>query len=136
MDLPDTSAMTELIWWITGREDDLEKARAAADRLHAAIAKDVVDAEHLRLRAEATNAALVDEMRRESIADGDMLDMVMKFAKGRGDDTGRRIYLAIRRFYVERELGDREPGLMRIPPELAEPAPPIFASKPRQQEAA
>ncbi|MCX5528989.1 hypothetical protein OG785_45310 [Streptomyces sp. NBC_00006] len=132
MNLPDTSAMTELVYWIGGRESDPEKARTAAERLHAAIAKDVIDAEHLRLRAEATNQTLVDEMRRESTATKDMLSMIQGFAKGRGDDTGRRIYLAIIRFYLEAE--DREPGLLRIPPELVEPAPPIFESKPRQQE--
>lgn len=130
----DTSAMKELVYWIGGRETNPDKARTAAERLYAAIGKDVTDLEHLRLRAEATNAALVDEMRRESTANSDMLRMVMEFAKYRSesDDTARRIYLAIIRFYHEEE--DREPGLMRIPPELIEPAPRVFESKPREQQ--
>lgn len=93
----DTPAMRELRHWI-GQSADEDKADGYAERLYERIAREAVDVEHLRQRAEATNAGLVEEMRSEVYACRAVLRVLMKFAGGRDDDTARRIYATIARF--------------------------------------
>lgn len=124
-----TPAMAELIHWISARQPDPEKARAAAERLHAAIGKDVTDAEHLRLRAEAMNAALVEESRQEVMSCRSMLRAIRGFAKDRTDDTGRRIYHAIGRFNLGQVFQPGTPDATLVPVELRE-NPPEVAPRP------
>ncbi|WP_228973417.1 hypothetical protein [Streptomyces sp. DH12] len=91
-----TPAQRELHHWITqaGRSD----ADIVAARLYAAIAKEAVDVEHLKQRAEVTNAALVDEYRGEADARRAVLRVLQSFTSGRNDDTARRVYATISRF--------------------------------------
>ena len=123
MTKPDTPAMTELIHWISARQPDPEKARAAAERLHTAIGKDVTDAEHLRLCAEATNAALAEEYRQEVMSCRAMLRALQGFAEDRTDDTGRRIYHAIDRFNLGQVFQPGTPDASLVPAELQEDPP-------------
>lgn len=92
-----TPAMRELKHWI-GQSADEEKAVGYAERLYAAISKEAVDVEHLKQRAEATNAALVDEYRDEVYACRAVLRTLLKFAAGRDDDTAKRVHATISRF--------------------------------------
>lgn len=121
----DTPAMTELIHWISARQTDPVQARAAAVRLYAAIGKDVTDAEHLRLRAEATNAVLVEEWRQEVVSCRGMLRAIQGFAKDRTDDTGRRIYHAIGRFNLGQVFQPGTPDSCLVPAELREHPPEV-----------
>lgn len=91
-----TSGMRELRYWIarTGVTD----VDGAAERLYDAIAKEAVDIEHVKRRAEATNAALVDEMRGEVYACRAVLRVLKSFASGRSDDTALRVNATIGRF--------------------------------------
>jgi hypothetical protein len=89
--------MRELKYWV-GQSADPEKADGYAERLYAAISREAVDVEHLKQRAEATNAALVDEYRGEVYACRAVLRTLQSFAKQRDDDTARRVYATISRF--------------------------------------
>jgi hypothetical protein len=89
--------MRELTHWIEKSADPV-KVDGYAERLYAAIAKEAVDVEHLKQRAEATNAGLVDEMRGEVYACRAVLRTLQRFAKQRDDDTARRVQATITRF--------------------------------------
>ncbi|HLL34200.1 MAG TPA: hypothetical protein VK545_09975 [Streptomyces sp.] len=89
--------MRELRYWVDGTADP-DTADVTAERLYAAIAKEAVDVEHLKQRAEATNAGLVDEMRGEVYACRAVLRTLQSFAKQRDDDTAKRVYATISRF--------------------------------------
>ncbi|MCM2391731.1 hypothetical protein [Streptomyces albipurpureus] len=93
----ETPGMRELTHWIEKTADPV-KADGYAERLYATIAKEAVDVEHLRLRAEASNADLVDEYRGEASACRAVLRVLQEFAGSRDDDTARRIYVVISRF--------------------------------------
>ncbi|MFJ3084459.1 hypothetical protein ACIPJG_32545 [Streptomyces halstedii] len=92
-----TPGMRELAHWIENTADPA-KADGYAERLYATIAKEAVDTEHVKQRAEATNAALVDEYRGEVYACRAVLRTLLKFAGERDDDTARRVYATISRF--------------------------------------
>lgn len=92
-----TPGMRELEYWI-GRSVESADADGYAERLYAAIAKEAVDVAHLKQRAEATNAALVEEHRGEADACRAVLRTLQSFAGGRDDDTARRVYATIARF--------------------------------------
>ncbi|MFI0211976.1 hypothetical protein ACH4OV_25310 [Streptomyces diastaticus] len=89
--------MRELRYWV-GQSADDEKAGGYAERLYERIGREAVDVEHLKLRAEATNAALVEEYRNEVSACRAVLRALQKFSQGRDDDTARRIHATISRF--------------------------------------
>lgn len=92
-----TSGKRELRYWIGLSADDA-KADGYAERLYERIGREAVDVEHLKKRAEATNAALVEEHCGEADACRAVLRTLQKFANGRDDDTARRIYATISRF--------------------------------------
>ncbi|MGW1268181.1 hypothetical protein [Streptomyces sp. NPDC002491] len=93
----DTPGMRELTHWIE-RTADPVKVDGYAERLYERIGRECIDVEHTKQRAEATNAALVDEHRGEADACRAVLRALQKFADGRDDDTARRIYATISRF--------------------------------------
>ncbi|MEU3285596.1 hypothetical protein [Streptomyces longwoodensis] len=93
----ETPGMRELTHWIEQTADPV-KVDGYAERLYELIGREAVDVEHLKQRAEATNAALVDEYRGEVYACRAILRTLQKFAGGRDDDTARRIYATISRF--------------------------------------
>ncbi|MFB7919244.1 hypothetical protein [Streptomyces sp. NPDC056061] len=93
----DTPGMRELTYWIE-RGTDPDKADGYAERLYAVIAKEAVDVEHLRLRAEATNAALIDELSGELDACRTVLRVLKSFVGERNDDTALRVNATIGRF--------------------------------------
>ncbi|KUF18852.1 hypothetical protein [Streptomyces silvensis] len=95
--MQETPGQRELRYWI-GRSTDSADAERYADALYARIAKEAVDVEHTKQRAEATNASLVDEYRGEVYACRAVLRTLMTFTGGREDDTARRIYATIARF--------------------------------------
>ncbi|MEU5772630.1 hypothetical protein ABZ819_04910 [Streptomyces venezuelae] len=93
-----TPAYRELVHWVSGRVGDEEKADGYAERLYQRITEDAINVEHLKQRAEATNAALLEEHRNEVSACRAVLRALMSFAGGRDDDTARRVYATIARF--------------------------------------
>jgi hypothetical protein len=92
-----TPGMRQLRYWVGGTADP-EKAEGYAARLYEEISREAVDVEHAKQRAEATNAALVDEYRGEVYACRAVLRTLQSFANGRDDDTARRVYTTIARF--------------------------------------
>ncbi|MCQ6554772.1 hypothetical protein NPS70_16425 [Streptomyces sp. C10-9-1] len=89
--------MRELAHWIEKTADPV-KVDGYAERLSERIAREATDVEHLRQRAEATNAALVHEYRDEVYALRAVLRALQQFAGGRDDDTARRVFATISRF--------------------------------------
>ncbi|MFE7754286.1 hypothetical protein [Streptomyces sp. NPDC057429] len=115
-----TPGLKQLTNWIS-QSAEPEKADGYATRLYEEISREAVNEAHLRLRAEATNAALVDEMRKEVYAHQALLRVIQTFTGGRSDVTATRVYQAIARF----NLGDmlRPDGTVdayRVPVELAD----------------
>jgi hypothetical protein len=90
--------MRELKHWIGQAPFDEKVIDGYAERLYERIGREAVDVEHLKQRAEATNAALVDEYRGEVYACRAVLRALQKFADGRDDDTARWVYATISRF--------------------------------------
>ncbi|WP_432157781.1 hypothetical protein [Streptomyces sp. bgisy153] len=92
-----TPGMRELKHWVS-QSADPGKAAGYAERLYERIGREAVDVEHLKQRAEATNATLVDEYHGEVYACRAVLRTLQKFADGRDDDTARRVHATISRF--------------------------------------
>ncbi|MDH6625747.1 hypothetical protein M2271_003558 [Streptomyces sp. LBL] len=92
-----TPGTRQLCYWI-GQSADPEKADGYVTRLYEEISREAVDVEHVKQRAEATNAALVDEYHGEVYACRAVLRTLLKFASDRDDDTARRVYATIGRF--------------------------------------
>ncbi|MDX2575915.1 hypothetical protein PV332_10525 [Streptomyces scabiei] len=119
----DTPGLRELTHWIEKTADPV-KTDGYAERLYERIGREAVDVEHVKQRAEATNAALVDEYRGEVYACRAVLRALQSFAKQRDDDTAKRVYATIARF----NLGEMfRPGggadRYLIPVELTEEEP-------------
>ncbi|MFI7096411.1 hypothetical protein [Streptomyces lydicus] len=121
--MSETPGMKELRYWI-GATADPDKADGYASRLYERIGRECTDVEHLHLRAEATNAAALDEKRGELHAYQTLVHALQGFAGGRldQDDTARSVYATISRF----NLGEMfRPGggadRYLIPYELTDP---------------
>lgn len=116
-----TPGMTELAYWI-GRSADADKANGYVSRLYERIGRECTDVEHLRMRAETTNATDLAEARAELHAYQALVSALQGFAGDRlDDDTARRVYATISRFNL-REMFRPGGGADRylIPYELTE----------------
>lgn len=94
----DTSAMRELKY-LANRAAVVRDPESHAERLYSAIGREVTDVEHLRLRAEATNAAVLAELRGEVRAYQALVRCLMSYAGDNLDSEHmKRVHATIARF--------------------------------------
>ena len=96
MSAPMSPGMRELRGWIdrAGTPEMAGGADGYAERLYERIAREATDVEHLRLRAEATNARNLSEVRDAARALEALVRVLHGFTRSRAagaDDTAKRV---------------------------------------------